>query len=41
MKAVIVKEREGPAVVVDNFEVPEPAEGQVLIKSVYTAINPV
>jgi NADPH:quinone reductase-like Zn-dependent oxidoreductase len=41
MKAVIVKEKEGPATVVDDFVIPEPADSQVLIKSLYTAINPV
>jgi NADPH:quinone reductase-like Zn-dependent oxidoreductase len=40
MKAVLVKEV-GAAAVVDELEVPEPAEDQVLVKSIYTAINPV
>jgi NADPH:quinone reductase-like Zn-dependent oxidoreductase len=40
MKAVIVKEQGAAAAVVDDFKVPEPAEDQVLVKSIYTAMNP-
>lgn len=41
MKGVVVKEIGGPAVVVDDLEIPEPDEGQVLVKSLYAALNPV
>jgi NADPH:quinone reductase-like Zn-dependent oxidoreductase len=41
MKAVIVKEQGAAATVVDNLEVPEPSDDQVLVKSLYSAMNPV
>jgi NADPH-dependent curcumin reductase CurA len=41
MKAVIVKEVNGAATVVDDVDVPEPADNQILCKSIYTALNPV
>ena len=40
MRGVIVPELNGPYTVVDNLDVPEPGEGQVLVKSISTAINP-
>ena len=40
MKAVIVKEQGAPATITDDIDVPEPSEDQVLVKSIYTAINP-
>jgi NADPH:quinone reductase-like Zn-dependent oxidoreductase len=41
MKGVIVKEIGATATVVNDLAVPEPEDSQVLVKSIYTAINPV
>lgn len=41
MKGVIIEKAGAPAKVVDGLEVPVPAEDQVLVKSVYAALNPV
>lgn len=41
MKGVIIEKAGAPAKVVDDLEVPEPSDDQVLVKSVYSAINPV
>ncbi|KIW00765.1 uncharacterized protein PV09_07746 [Verruconis gallopava] len=41
MKAVIVKEMGSEATVVDDFEIPVPGDDQILVQSIYTAINPV
>jgi hypothetical protein len=41
MKGVIVEKVGAPAVVVDNIEKPKPADDQVLVKSIYAALNPV
>ncbi|OCK83204.1 GroES-like protein [Lepidopterella palustris CBS 459.81] len=41
MKGVAISQVGSPAVVVDDLEIPEPDENQVLVKSIYTAINPV
>jgi hypothetical protein len=41
MKGVNVEKAGAPAKVVDNLEVPEPAEDQMLVKPIYAALNPV
>lgn len=41
MQGVAVDKPGASAVVVDGLEKPEPADGQVLVKSIYTAMNPV
>ncbi|KAL8751843.1 MAG: hypothetical protein Q9184_005932 [Pyrenodesmia sp. 2 TL-2023] len=41
MKGVIIEGVGAPYKVVEDLEVPEPGEGQVLVKSIATAINPV
>jgi NADPH:quinone reductase-like Zn-dependent oxidoreductase len=41
MKGIGVEKAGATAVVLDNLETPEPADDQVLVKSIYTAINPV
>ena len=41
MKAFVVKEPAATGTVVDDVPVPEPSDEQVLVKSIYTAINPV
>jgi hypothetical protein len=40
MKGVAVEKIGAPTVVVDDLETPEPAADQILVKSIYTAINP-
>lgn len=41
MKGAIVEKPGAPVKVVDNLEVPEPAEDQMLVKPIYAALNPV
>ncbi|KAF2418902.1 GroES-like protein [Tothia fuscella] len=41
MKGIAVEKVGAPLLVVDNIENPEPADDQILVKSIYTAINPV
>jgi NADPH:quinone reductase-like Zn-dependent oxidoreductase len=41
MKGVALKSPGAPAEVVDDLAVPEPGDDQVLVKSIYAAINPV
>jgi NADPH:quinone reductase-like Zn-dependent oxidoreductase len=41
MKAVVVPSQGAPMEVRDNLKVPEPGDHQILVKSVYTAVNPV
>ena len=41
MKGALVEKAGGTVQVVDSLEKPTPADGQVLVKSVFTAINPV
>jgi NADPH:quinone reductase-like Zn-dependent oxidoreductase len=41
MKGVIVEQPQSPFKVADNLEKPEPGPDQILVKSLYTAINPV
>jgi len=41
MKGIIVKEVKAEWEVKDDLPVPEPADDQILVKSIYTAINPV
>ena len=41
MKGVIVEKIGAAATVVDNLDVPEPADDQILVKSLCTAMNPV
>jgi NADPH:quinone reductase-like Zn-dependent oxidoreductase len=41
MKAVVVPSQGSPMEIRDDLEVPEPGDDQILVKSVYTAINPV
>ena len=41
MKGVIFESVGAAPKVVDNLPVPEPSADQVLVKSLYTAINPV
>ncbi|KAL9010442.1 MAG: hypothetical protein Q9173_004624 [Seirophora scorigena] len=41
MKGVIIGAVGSPYKVVDDLDVPEPGEGQVLVKSIATSINPV
>ena len=41
MKAIVVPSQGSPMEVWDNLELPEPGDDQILVKSVYAAINPV
>lgn len=41
MKGIIAEHKEAPLQVTDGLELPEPSANQILIKSIYTAINPV
>lgn len=41
MEGVVIKGVNEPYEVVDNLPIPTPGEGQVLVKSIATAINPV
>jgi NADPH:quinone reductase-like Zn-dependent oxidoreductase len=41
MKAIVVPSQGSPMEVRDNLKVPEPGDDQILVKSVYAAINPV
>lgn len=40
MKAVLIPQV-GAAPEIGNVDVPEPGEGEILVKAVYTAVNPV
>jgi hypothetical protein len=41
MKGIIAEHKEAPLQVTDDLELPELSANQILIKSIYTAINPV
>lgn len=41
MKAIIVEKPAAKPELRDDIPIPEPGEGQILVKSVYTAVNPV
>lgn len=41
MKAVVVPTQGSPMEIRDDLNVPEPGDDQILVKSVYAAINPV
>jgi NADPH:quinone reductase-like Zn-dependent oxidoreductase len=41
MKGVIFERAAAEPQVVDNLEKPKPSSDQILVKSLYTAINPV
>ncbi len=41
MKGVTFEKAGASAQVVDDLEVPEPSADQILVKSIYAAINPV
>lgn len=41
MKGIIVEHKEASLQVTDDLELPAPSKNQILIKSIYTAINPV
>ena len=41
MKGVVVENVGGPYKVVDDLEKPKPGANQILVKSLYAAINPV
>jgi NADPH:quinone reductase-like Zn-dependent oxidoreductase len=41
MRAVIVPSMGAPAQVASDIEIPEPSDTQILVKTIYTAINPV
>jgi len=41
MKGAIIEKAGDPVKVVDNLEIPEPAEDQMLVKAIYAAMNPV
>jgi NADPH:quinone reductase-like Zn-dependent oxidoreductase len=41
MKGIIAENMGAPLQVTDDLELPEPSANQILIKSIYTAINPV
>lgn len=41
MKAVILSQPGATPEVRDDIDVPEPGEGEILVKTIYTAINPV
>jgi len=41
MKGVAFDKIGAAPAILDNLETPEPADDQILIKSIYTAINPV
>jgi hypothetical protein len=41
MKGVSVAEVQGAFKIVDDIEKPEPGPDQILVKSLFTAINPV
>ncbi len=41
MKGVIVEKPQAAFKIVDDLEKPEPGPDQILVKSLYTAINPV
>lgn len=40
MRGVIVEQVGGEVVIVDSLERPSPGPGQVLVKSLWTAMNP-
>ncbi|KAL2802322.1 chaperonin 10-like protein [Aspergillus granulosus] len=41
MKGIIAEHQEAALQVTDNLELPEPSTNQILVKSIYTAVNPV
>jgi NADPH-dependent curcumin reductase CurA len=41
MKGIIAEHQEAGLQVTDNLELPEPSTNQILVKSIYTAVNPV
>lgn len=41
MKAITLSEVGAAPKISDNIEIPEPGEGEILVKVLYTAINPV
>jgi hypothetical protein len=41
MKGVAFDKISASPAILDNLETPEPADDQILVKSIYTAINPV
>jgi NADPH:quinone reductase-like Zn-dependent oxidoreductase len=41
MKAVVVPSQGSPMEIWDNLELPQPGDDQILVKSVYAAVNPV
>ncbi|KAL3458211.1 chaperonin 10-like protein [Aspergillus heterothallicus] len=41
MKGIIAEHREATLQVTDDLELPEPSANQILVKSIYTAVNPV
>ncbi|KAH7371710.1 chaperonin 10-like protein [Pyrenochaeta sp. MPI-SDFR-AT-0127] len=41
MKAIVISQAGATPEIRDDVEVPEPGEGQILVKTLYTAVNPV
>jgi len=41
MKGVVVEKGGAPYQLTEDLEVPEPSSDQILVKSLYTAINPI
>jgi Zn-dependent alcohol dehydrogenase len=41
MKGAVVPNQGAPMEIRDNLDVPKPGDNQILVKSVYAAINPV
>lgn len=41
MKGITVEKPGAPGTLSSDLEVPEPSDTQILVKSIYTAVNPV
>jgi hypothetical protein len=41
MKGIIAEYEKAPLRITDDLELPEPSTNQILIRSLYTAVNPV
>lgn len=40
MKAIVVSQQGGPASLATDYDAPQPSATQILVKSIYTAVNP-
>lgn len=41
MKGIVAEKQGAPWRIIDTLKVPEPSADQILVKSIFTAVNPV